>query len=88
MPVAPPSQSSTGREHHERGQQMLRKINDLLLRAWVRVRDEAGQAMPEYGLLVALIAVVAIVATTAVGLAVSGKFQDIADAIGGAGGGS
>jgi Flp pilus assembly pilin Flp len=64
---------------------MLSRINDMLLKVWDRVRAEAGQAMPEYGLLVALIAVVAILATTAIGLGVSGKFDDIANAISGAG---
>ena len=62
---------------------MLNRINGLLLGVWARIQDARGQAMPEYGLLVALIAVVCIIAVTAVGLAVSGKFDDVKVALGG-----
>lgn len=37
-----------------------------------RVRCEDGQALAEYGLLLALIAVVCVLAVTALGLAISG----------------
>ena len=60
---------------------MLNRINGLLLGVWARIQDARGQAMPEYGLLVALIAVVCIIAVTAIGVAVSGKFDEIANAI-------
>ena len=49
------------------------------------VRDakrEEGQALAEYGLILALIAVVAIAALTALGLAVSGKLDEITNAFG------
>ena len=39
------------------------------------VREESGATMVEYGLIVALIAVAAIVATTALGSAVSTNFS-------------
>lgn len=42
---------------------------------------QRGAAMPEYGLLVALIAVAALIAVTALGTAVSDAFTAIADAI-------
>ncbi len=45
------------------------------------VQEEDGAAMAEYGLLVALIAVVAIGATTAIGSGVSAKFQLVADSL-------
>jgi len=45
-------------------------------------QDEEGQAMVEYGLLVALIAVVALAAITLLGGNIADKFQQIADAIG------
>ena len=46
-------------------------------------KDETGATMVEYALMVALIAVVSIIAVTAIGTNVSAKFQEIADAIGG-----
>jgi pilus assembly protein Flp/PilA len=44
-------------------------------------RDEEGAALAEYGLLVALIAVVCIAAVTALGTQVSTIFSTIASAI-------
>jgi pilus assembly protein Flp/PilA len=46
--------------------------------------DESGASLVEYGLLVALIAVVCIGAVTATGGAVSGIFANISAAIAGA----
>ncbi len=45
--------------------------------------EEEGQALTEYGLILALIAVVAIGALIAIGLAVSGTLEDIAGNLGG-----
>jgi len=47
-------------------------------------RNEDGAALAEYGLLVALIAVVCVVAVTALGTQVSTAFSKIAAAIAGA----
>jgi pilus assembly protein Flp/PilA len=44
-------------------------------------KGEEGAAMVEYGLLVALIAVVCILAVTGVGTAVRDKFTDVSDAL-------
>src|SRR5687767_13664297 len=44
-------------------------------------RDDSGQDLAEYALLLALIALVAIAAITLVGTDVKGVFQDIADAL-------
>ena len=44
-------------------------------------RDESGATAIEYGLIAALIAVVIIAATQALGTNVSGKFQEVADAM-------
>lgn len=41
-------------------------------------RDEEGATMPEYALLVALVAVIAIVGATALGNAVNTKFSTVA----------
>jgi len=46
-----------------------------------KMRDEEGQALVEYGLLVALIAVVCIAVITALGLGVQGAFQSIVNAL-------
>jgi pilus assembly protein Flp/PilA len=51
------------------------------------VRNEEGQDLLEYALLVALIALVAIVAVEAAGGSVSTIFQNIADELNGAVGG-
>ena len=45
-------------------------------------RDE-GATMVEYGLMVALIAIVCILTITAVGIALNGKFVDVQDGLGG-----
>jgi pilus assembly protein Flp/PilA len=49
-----------------------------------RIRREDGQALVEYALILALIAVVAIGALTAIGTGVDGILNAIADAINGA----
>jgi pilus assembly protein Flp/PilA len=46
-------------------------------------KDDSGASAVEYGLLVALIAVVIIGAVQALGTSISGKFQTAADTIGG-----
>ena len=44
-------------------------------------KDECGASMVEYGLLMALIAVVCIVAVTTLGSSLSTKFQDVSDSV-------
>jgi pilus assembly protein Flp/PilA len=51
---------------------------------WFRRRQE-GASLVEYGLLVALIAVVCLLAVTALGISVRDVFNNIAGAIAGAG---
>ena len=46
-------------------------------------RDEEGATLVEYALLVGLIAVVCIIATTQLGLAVSGKLNAACTSLGG-----
>ena len=48
---------------------------------WRLFREESGAAMTEYALLVGLIAVVALLAVTALGGNVRDRFQEIADAL-------
>ncbi len=51
------------------------------LAARVSVRDESGQALVEYGLLVGLIAVVCIAAITLLGTQIQGFFNTITGAL-------
>jgi pilus assembly protein Flp/PilA len=47
-----------------------------------KMRSEEGATAVEYGLMVALIAVVIIAAVTAVGVALKGKFEGVGSALG------
>lgn len=60
---------------------MLSKINEALVWFVSRFEREEGQALAEYGLLLALIAVVCLAALTALGLAVSGTLGSITGAL-------
>jgi len=60
---------------------MLNKISEFVMGLVARLRSEAGQALAEYGLILALIAVVCILTLTALGLAVSGKLEAITTAM-------
>ena len=62
---------------------MLSKISETLLKLLVAYREEEGQALAEYGLILGLIAVVAIAALTALGLGIGGKLDAITSALGG-----
>lgn len=65
---------------------MISKFNETLLSLWARFKDEEGQALAEYGLILGLIAVVCIIALTGIGLAVSGQLDSVSGALGGGGG--
>jgi pilus assembly protein Flp/PilA len=58
-------------------------LNNWILRLLARFQSEKGQALAEYGLILALIAVVCILMLTALGLAISGKLGDISSAVAG-----
>ncbi len=60
---------------------MISKINEALLRLMARFQREEGQAMAEYGLILALIAVVAIAALTLLGTTIAGKLGQITTAL-------
>jgi len=59
---------------------MFSKMNEALTALFARFDREDGQALAEYGLLLALIAVVCIAALTALGLAISGTLGSITGA--------
>src|SRR5438552_1079758 len=60
---------------------MFSKMNEALLSVIVRFQRQDGQALAEYGLLLALIAVVCILALTAQGLAIAGTLSKITGSI-------
>jgi pilus assembly protein Flp/PilA len=53
------------------------KLRDWFELVRIQLKREEGQAMAEYGLLIALIAVVCIGAVTAIGLGVSGSLGSV-----------
>jgi pilus assembly protein Flp/PilA len=55
---------------------MIRKIKSLFVR-----KDEEGQGLVEYGLILGLIAVVAIAALNATGTSVNGLIQKVASSL-------
>lgn len=69
----------------EKSEKQLSKFNEVLLRLIVRFKDEEGQALAEYGLILGLIAVIAIAALTLMGTLIAGKLGDITSALGGGG---
>jgi pilus assembly protein Flp/PilA len=64
---------------------MFSKISEAVLKLFVLYKDEEGQALAEYGLILGLIAVVAIAALTLLGTAITGKLTSINSALGGGG---
>ncbi|MEO8458316.1 MAG: Flp family type IVb pilin [Chloroflexota bacterium] len=60
---------------------MIQNASAMVMRLLARMEDERGQALAEYGLVLGLIAVVAIAALTILGLAVADKFQVVSDAL-------
>jgi pilus assembly protein Flp/PilA len=58
------------------------RINTLLIRLQNRRQD--GQAMVEYGLILALVSVVAVVALTGIGTGVNDAFTTVQNALPGA----
>jgi len=53
---------------------------ELLKRLW---NDEEGQGMVEYGLIIALVSIVVILALTGMGTALKDKFTEIVTKLGG-----
>ena len=69
----------------ERAPFLKEEVVDLfILKTWMQAKftnDERGASMVEYGLLLALIAVIAIVAVRALGGSVSTKFSEVDSSI-------
>jgi pilus assembly protein Flp/PilA len=62
---------------------MVTKISEAVLKLFVLYKDEEGQALAEYGLILGLVAVVAIAALTLLGTAITGKLSGVTGALGG-----
>jgi pilus assembly protein Flp/PilA len=60
---------------------MLSKISEFFVGLVARFRSESGQALTEYGLIMALIAVVCMGALGIIGLAIAGFLDEIAEAL-------
>ena len=56
---------------------MLSQVVGNIHTALARIQDEDGQALAEYGLLLALIAVACVFAVTTLGLAIAGQLGAI-----------
>jgi pilus assembly protein Flp/PilA len=60
-------------------------VDLFVLKTWIAARfnggDERGASMVEYGLLLALIAVIALVAVQALGNSVSTKFSSVTSSL-------
>jgi pilus assembly protein Flp/PilA len=80
-----PDQEHTRDNTHkeEEGTTTMSKINNWMLNkmAAYKTRDEEGQGLAEYGLILALIAVVCIVALQTLGTGISGKIGSINSAL-------
>ena len=55
------------------------EVNNMMEKMMALVKDESGQGMAEYGLILALVAVVVIGALIALGSGVGTKMQEVAD---------
>ena len=65
---------------------MLSKITAALRGFVARIEREGGQALAEYGLILALIAIAAIIALGVLGVVISGQLDNIGACLGGAAG--
>ena len=64
---------------------MFSTINQAVLKFFTLYKDEEGQALAEYALILGLVAVVAIAALTLLGAAITGQLGSITGAFGGGG---
>jgi len=64
---------------------MFSTINEALRKLFARVQEETGQALAEYGLIIALVAVVAIAALVLLAGGITDVLTDISTALTGAG---
>ena len=61
---------------------MLPLISGAVLQLMARFQREEGQGLAEYGLILAIVSIAAIVALGLIATAISGMFGDVTDALG------
>jgi pilus assembly protein Flp/PilA len=64
---------------------MASRISDAVMALFVLYKDEEGQALAEYALILGLIAIVAVTALMLLGTAITGKLGGVAAGLGGSG---
>ncbi len=60
---------------------MIPQLLTGLSRLFLRLRAEEGQALAEYGLLLALVVIASLIALAALGLAIAGIFNSVSIAM-------
>ncbi|NLW49337.1 MAG: Flp family type IVb pilin [Candidatus Brocadiaceae bacterium] len=56
-------------------------MSRLMFKVWMALRSKKGQSLVEYALILALVAIVVIVALTALGGSVEDKFVDVTNTL-------
>ncbi len=56
----------------------------MMTHVWNRIRNQKGQGMVEYGLILALISIAAITVMTPIGESITSVFQQVSTALSGA----
>ena len=64
---------------------MVSRISAVVLKLFVLYKDEEGQALAEYALILGFVAIVAVAALTLMGTAITGKLSGVSSALGGGG---
>ena len=64
---------------------MASRISYAVMALFVRYKDEEGQALAEYALILGFVAIVAVTALTLVGTAITGKLGGVSAGLGGSG---
>jgi pilus assembly protein Flp/PilA len=65
-----------GRRHHWKGSEERREMLNLWLR-WQLLREQKGQGLVEYALIIVLVAIAVVVAITALGTQIASVFNSI-----------
>ena len=60
---------------------MLNNLFDFVSKLAIRVRHDEGQTMAEYGILIAVIALVVVVAAVVLGSSITGLFNSAASKV-------
>ena len=76
-----PQRGRKAAEPRGKEEAMLSKINEALLRIYARFEQEKGQALAEYGLILAAIAVFCIIALGLLGVAIDGQLDAVTAAM-------